>query len=165
MGEVHFRFGFVVICVAALHACALAQSVTVTGAGSTFAAPLYSSWATEFEKTHPRTSIVYRAVGSGAGTPVQCQRGLAMLRKTSDQGILQDQLETQPQLHRKPLASEPFIPEPLLDTDQAAAIMRVHPKTLQRYARQGLVRGFQLGTMLRFRASDIDRWISERLAS
>ena len=46
---------------------------------------------------------------------------------------------------RKPVASEPFVPEPLLDTDQAAAIMRVHPKTLQRYARQGIVRGFQLG--------------------
>jgi excisionase family DNA binding protein len=83
-----------------------------------------------------------------------------MLRKTSD---TQDQFKTQPQL-RKPVASEPFVPEPLLDTDQAASIMRVHPKTLQRYARQGLIRGFQLGTMWRFRASDIDRWISERLA-
>jgi len=69
------------------------------------------------------------------------------------------------QQDRKPVAREPFVPEPLLDTDEAAAIMRVHPKTLQRYARQGVVRGFQLGTMWRFRASDIDRWISERLAS
>jgi excisionase family DNA binding protein len=68
-------------------------------------------------------------------------------------------------LGRKPVASEPFVPEPLLDTDEAAAIMRVHPKTLQRYARQGIVRGFQLGSMWRFRASDIDRWIVEQLAS
>ncbi len=66
---------------------------------------------------------------------------------------------------RKPVASTQWTPEPLLDTDQAAAIMRVHPKTLQRYARQGLVHGFQLGTMWRFRASEIDRWISERIAS
>ncbi len=65
---------------------------------------------------------------------------------------------------RKPVASEPFLPEPLLDSDQAAAIMRIHPKTLQRYARQGLIRGFQLGTMWRFRASDIERWIDERMA-
>lgn len=65
---------------------------------------------------------------------------------------------------RKPAASEPFVPEPLLDTDQAAAIMRIHPKTLQRYARQGLICGFQLGTMWRFRASDIERWIDERMA-
>jgi excisionase family DNA binding protein len=47
---------------------------------------------------------------------------------------------------------------------EAAAIMRIHPKTLQRYARQGIVRGLQLGSMWRFRASEIDRWISERLA-
>jgi excisionase family DNA binding protein len=66
---------------------------------------------------------------------------------------------------RKPVTTEPFIPEPLLDTDQAAAIIRVHPKTLQRYAREGIVRGFQLGTMWRFSARDIDRWISERMAS
>ena len=43
--------------------------------------------------------------------------------------------------------------------------MRIHPETLQRYARNGVVRGFQLGTMWRFRASEIDRWISERIAS
>lgn len=65
---------------------------------------------------------------------------------------------------RKPAASVPFVPEPLLDSDQAAAIMRIHPKTLQRYARQGQIRGFQLGTMWRFRASDIERWIDERMA-
>jgi hypothetical protein len=46
------------------------------------------------------------------------------------------------EVRRKPVQSEPFVPEPLLDTDQAAAIMRIHPKTLQRYARQGIVRGF-----------------------
>jgi excisionase family DNA binding protein len=83
-----------------------------------------------------------------------------MLSKPSDQ-----QNSPQPGLNRKPVSSETFVPEPLLDTDEAAAIMRVHPKTLQRYARRGLVRGLQLGTMWRFRASDIDRWISERLAS
>ena len=65
---------------------------------------------------------------------------------------------------KKPPASADVHPEPLLDSDEAAAIMRIHPKTLQRYARQGIVRGLQLGSMWRFRASDIDRWISERLA-
>jgi excisionase family DNA binding protein len=83
-----------------------------------------------------------------------------MLSRPSDQ-----EHPLQAGLNRKPVSSETFVPEPLLDTDEAAAIMRVHPKTLQRYARQGVVRGFQLGTMWRFRASDIDRWISERLAS
>ncbi len=86
-----------------------------------------------------------------------------MIRRASDQQ--QTSLHPSVELQRKPVASEPFVPEPLLDTDQAAAIMRIHPKTLQRYARQGIVRGFQLGSMWRFRASDIDRWITEQLAS
>jgi excisionase family DNA binding protein len=81
----------------------------------------------------------------------------ASSRRLSEHGLSEQQ--------RKPVTSEPFVPEPLLDTDQAASIMRIHPKTLQRYARQGIIRGFQLGSMWRFRASDIDRWISEQLAS
>jgi excisionase family DNA binding protein len=88
-----------------------------------------------------------------------------VLRKAPEHGFSEHEFQGAPESPRKPVARESFIPEPLLDTDQAAAIMRVHPKTLQRYARQGLVRGFQLGTMWRFRASDIDRWISEQLAS
>jgi excisionase family DNA binding protein len=88
-----------------------------------------------------------------------------MIRRASDQNNFQQSLQSSTETQRKPVASEPFVPEPLLDTDQAAAIMRIHPKTLQRYARQGIVRGFQLGSMWRFRASDIDRWISEQLAS
>ena len=88
-----------------------------------------------------------------------------MLRKQTDQESRNNTDPPSSEPNRKPVARESFVPEPLLDTDQAAAIMRVHPKTLQRYARQRIVRGFQLGTMWRFRASDIDRWISEQLAS
>lgn len=91
--------------------------------------------------------------------------GSPMQRHPSNGRVIESEIDQPSDPHRKPVASEPFVPEPLLDTDQAAAIMRVHPKTLQRYARQGIVRGFQLGTMWRFRASDIDRWISEQLAS
>lgn len=46
--------------------------------------------------------------------------------------------------------------EPLLDSEQAAALVKVHPKTLQRYARTGLVRGYRIGKLWRFRASDLD---------
>jgi len=45
--------------------------------------------------------------------------------------------------------------EPLLDSDRAAAIIQVHPKTLQRYARHGIVPGLRLGKLWRFRASDL----------
>jgi Helix-turn-helix domain len=45
--------------------------------------------------------------------------------------------------------------EPLLDSEQAAAIVKVHPKTLQRYARCGVVVGLRIGKLWRFRASDL----------
>lgn len=51
----------------------------------------------------------------------------------------------------------PFSFEPLLDSDRAAAIIRVHPKTLQRYARNGIVHGVRVGKLWRFRASDLFR--------
>ena len=51
----------------------------------------------------------------------------------------------------------PHVFEPLLNSEQAAALVKVHPKTLQRYARNGLVAGLRLGKLWRFRASDLDR--------
>ena len=45
--------------------------------------------------------------------------------------------------------------EKLLDSEQAAALIKVHPKTLQRYARQGIVKGVRVGKLWRFRASDM----------
>lgn len=45
--------------------------------------------------------------------------------------------------------------EPLLDSEHAAALVKVHPKTLQRHARHGLVPGLHVGKLWRFRASDL----------
>jgi excisionase family DNA binding protein len=45
-----------------------------------------------------------------------------------------------------------FLSEPLLDSDQAAAILRIHPKTLQRLARHGRVVGYRIGKLWRFHA-------------
>ncbi len=45
--------------------------------------------------------------------------------------------------------------EPFLDSAQAAILVQVHPKTLQRYARAGRVTGYRLGKLWRFRASDL----------
>src|SRR5271157_1062375 len=56
-----------------------------------------------------------------------------------------------------------FAAEPLLDSDQAAAIMRIHPKTLQKLARSGEIRGLQIGKVWRFRASVLDEWIQQKL--
>jgi excisionase family DNA binding protein len=57
-----------------------------------------------------------------------------------------------------------FFPEPLLDSDQAAAILLLHPKTLQRMARRGDIRALQIGKVWRFRASVLDEWIQQKLA-
>jgi excisionase family DNA binding protein len=67
---------------------------------------------------------------------------------------------------KKPPASAPaFVPERLLDSDEAAAIMNCHPKTLQKLARKGVVRGVHVGKLWRFRASVIEEWIQRQLAS
>lgn len=49
--------------------------------------------------------------------------------------------------------------EPLLDSDEAAALLKIHPKTLQRMARRGEVPAIQIGKLWRFRASELDAWM------
>jgi phosphate transport system substrate-binding protein len=44
----------------------LAHADSVTGAGSSFAAPLYAKWASEYNKA-TRVQINYQSIGSGAG--------------------------------------------------------------------------------------------------
>jgi phosphate transport system substrate-binding protein len=46
---------------------AAAERVTLTGAGSTFAAPLYAKWIEEYAVAHRDVSISYAQVGSGEG--------------------------------------------------------------------------------------------------
>ena len=48
-------------------ASATAQQVTLTGAGSTFAYPLYSAWGNEYAKLHPGVQVNYQSIGSGGG--------------------------------------------------------------------------------------------------
>jgi excisionase family DNA binding protein len=52
--------------------------------------------------------------------------------------------------------------EPLLDSDEAAALLKIHPKTLQRMARRGEIAGIQIGKLWRFRASVLNQWINSR---
>jgi excisionase family DNA binding protein len=51
--------------------------------------------------------------------------------------------------------------EPFLDSEQAAALVKIHPKTLQRMARTGRVHGYRIGKLWRFRASDLASWPDE----
>lgn len=50
--------------------------------------------------------------------------------------------------------------EPLLDSTEAASLLRIHPKTLQRMARNGEIAGIQIGRLWRFRASVLDSWLN-----
>jgi len=63
---------------------------------------------------------------------------------------------------RKPPQAVGFVPEPLLDTDEAAAFIRIHPKTLQRFAREGQIQGIHIGKLWRFRQSALETWIERQ---
>ncbi len=72
---------------------------------------------------------------------------------------------------KKPPASERNLPilsrsdiEPLLDSHKAAAMLDVHPRTLQRMVQRGQITGVQVGKLWRFRASAIDQWIDRKQA-
>ena len=51
--------------------------------------------------------------------------------------------------------------EPLLDSEEAAALLKIHPKTLQKLARCGAVHAIRIGKLWRFRASALNRWLEE----
>jgi len=54
--------------------------------------------------------------------------------------------------------------EPVLDSEEAAALLHIHPKTLQRLARNGEIPGFRIGKLWGFRASALNQWLQSRLA-
>jgi excisionase family DNA binding protein len=49
--------------------------------------------------------------------------------------------------------------EPLLDSHEAAALLRIHSKTLQKLARRGEIKGSHIGKLWRFRVSDLNEWL------
>jgi excisionase family DNA binding protein len=52
--------------------------------------------------------------------------------------------------------------ERLLDSLEAASLLRIHPKTLQRMARNGEIDGIQIGRLWRFRASVLNSWLANK---
>jgi excisionase family DNA binding protein len=72
---------------------------------------------------------------------------------------------------KKPTASERLLPivgragvEALMNSHAAAALLGVHPRTLQRMVLRGQIAGVQVGKLWRFRASAIDQWIDRKQA-
>ena len=60
---------------------------------------------------------------------------------------------------RNPPAGSDDAFEPLLDSKEAAALLKMHPQTLKRNARQGKIPGIQVGRTWRFRASALNKWL------
>jgi excisionase family DNA binding protein len=55
--------------------------------------------------------------------------------------------------------------EPFYDSHELAMQCRVSEKSLQRWARPGLIRAVKFGRLWRFRKSAIDEWINRKMAS
>lgn len=55
--------------------------------------------------------------------------------------------------------------EPLLNSREAAALLRVHYKTLERMARGHKVLGYQIAGRWYFRASELDAWLKSQVNS
>ncbi len=54
--------------------------------------------------------------------------------------------------------------EPLLDTEEAARLLRMHPRTLRTKARKKEIPAVQVGRRWRFRVSTLNHWL-EKIAS
>jgi len=54
--------------------------------------------------------------------------------------------------------------EPLISSSEAARLLgNIHVKTLQRYARQQRIPGYQIGGHWYFRASELDAWLQSQI--
>jgi excisionase family DNA binding protein len=68
------------------------------------------------------------------------------------------------EMYEATLVGQPFPQfERFLDSREAAALLQIHPKTLQRLARKGEIRGMRIGKLWRFRTSDLDAWVHLQL--
>jgi excisionase family DNA binding protein len=65
-------------------------------------------------------------------------------------------------IHEGPL--EPATFDRLLNSQEAATLLRIHPKTLQRMARRREIPAMQVGKLWRFSASALLSWQEEKLA-
>lgn len=66
---------------------------------------------------------------------------------------------------RRDVRAEPERFEPLLDSDAAAKLLQIHPKTLQKLARAGRVPAHSVCGLWRFRASELDEWLKTEVSS
>jgi excisionase family DNA binding protein len=54
--------------------------------------------------------------------------------------------------------------EPLLDAEEAARLLRMHPATIRRKAFKGTIPAIKLGGRWRFRISKLNQWLGEAVS-
>jgi excisionase family DNA binding protein len=62
-------------------------------------------------------------------------------------------------------SSEPHAGEPLLTSQEASQVLKIHPKVLERMAKRGEVPALKVGKFWRYRATALDAWINSRIQS
>ncbi len=55
--------------------------------------------------------------------------------------------------------------EPFIDLEEAAKILKCHPNTVRKYAKQRIIPAIKLGPTWKFRASALDEWMRRQLQS
>jgi len=55
--------------------------------------------------------------------------------------------------------------EALLTSREAARVLKIHPKVLERMAKRGEVPALKVGKFWRYQATALDEWIKSRLQS
>lgn len=79
-------------------------AVTVNGAGSTFAEPLYTRWISEFAKKHTDAQFNYQGIGSGAGIK-QLLEGTIDFAGTDDPMKAEDEAKAKAPVLHVPIAA------------------------------------------------------------
>jgi phosphate transport system substrate-binding protein len=82
-----------------------AQTITITGAGSTFINPAMTRWISTFESSHPGVQIDYQAIGSAGGI-AQLKQGVVDFG-ASDAALNDEKLKDMPPLVQIPESAGP----------------------------------------------------------
>lgn len=80
------------------------------------------------------------------------------------ESVLSVKVQPVPAAWGLPRSEQPFF-EPVLDSEEAAELLHIHPKTLQRLARNGDIPGFRIGKLWAFRASALNEWLESKASS
>lgn len=72
------------------------ETVTLTGAGSTFVNPIMTKWVEEYRQSHPNVQINYQSIGSGGG--IQQLKNKLVDFGASDVALSDEQLKDMPAL-------------------------------------------------------------------